>query len=171
MKTLGPRIAAALLFVCGTVSAQQKKPPKPAPPPKPAAAAKPPGNPGRGPQPTAAKELDQFAKMSPKEREKELSKLPPQRRAAFEQRLARYQQMTPEQQDKFKRNLETMEALPKDRQNAVRQEIQRLTALPFPQRRKAVENEAFKQRFSPDEQRLVLAPFENLQKLLLDEHH
>ncbi len=90
--------------------------------------------------------------MSPEEREKELSKLPPQRRAAFEQRLARYQQMTPEQQEKFKLRLETMESLPKERQNAVRQEIQRLQALPFPQRKKALESEEFKQSFSPDEQ-------------------
>jgi hypothetical protein len=63
-----------------------------------------------------------------------------------------------------------MEGLPKERQNAVRQEILRLQALPFAQRKQAVESEAFKQKFSPDEQRLVLGPFPGLQKLF-EEHH
>ena len=180
MKTPGLRIAAVVLFVCGAVfpvTAQQKKPPKPSPAPKPVAAGKPggggggkPGAPGRGPQLNSAQELDRFSKMSPKEREKELSKLPPQRRAAFEQRLARYQQMSPEQQAKVRQRVEEMESLPKDRQNAVRQEIQRLQALPPAQRKQAVESEAFKQKFSPDEQRLVLGPFPGLQKLF-EEHH
>jgi hypothetical protein len=102
--------------------------------------------------------------MSPKEREKELSKLPPQRRAAFEQRFALYQRMTPEQQEKFKQTLETMESLPKDRQNAVKQQIQMLQALPFAQRKKLVESEAFRQKFSPDEQRLILGRFPKLEK-------
>jgi hypothetical protein len=175
MKTLGLKIAAAVVFVCGAVFpvvpqavAQQKKPPAP---PKNGGAAKPgggakPGAAGRGPQTSPAKELDQFSRMSPKEREKELSKLPPQRRAAFEQRLARYQQMTPEQQEKFKLRLETMESLPKERQNAVRQEIQRLQALPFAQRKRALESEEFNQRFSPDEQSLVRERFPNAQKKL-----
>ena len=178
MKTLGLRIAAAVLFVCGAVfpvvppaAAQQKKPPKPSPPPKNAAPGKPgggtkPGAAGRGPQASPVKELDLFSKMSPKEREKELSKLPPQRRAAFEQRLARYQQMTPEQQEKFKLRLETMESLPKERQNAVRQEIQRLQALPFAQRKRALESEEFNQRFSPDEQSLVRERFPGVQRKL-----
>src|ERR1700691_5853522 len=151
MKTLGLRIAAAVLFVCGAVFpvvAQQKKPPKPSPAAKPAASGKPSGGgkPGRGPQVNAAKELDQFAKMSPREREKELSKLPPQRRAAFEQRLARYQQMYPEQQDIIRQTLNSMESLPKDRQNAVKQEIQRVSALPFEQRKKILSSEDFRQR-------------------------
>jgi hypothetical protein len=182
MKRLGPSLAAAVLFVCGAISpivspcfAQQQKPPKPPPPAKPATG-KPngggkPGAPGRGPQVNAAKELDQFAKMSPKEREKELSKLPPQRRAAFEQRLARYQQMTPEQQEKFRQTLESMESLPKDRQNAVKQEIQRISALPFEQRKKILSSEDFRQRFSPDEQKLVLGRFPGVQKQLDEQHH
>jgi hypothetical protein len=160
---LSPRIAAAVLFVCGAVfplAAQETKPPKPpkAAPPK---AANPSGKP---PKVNSAQELDRFAKMSPKERDKELSKLPPQRRAAFEQRLENYQKLTPEQQDKVRQRVEEMESLPKERQNAVRREIQRLRALPFQQRKKAVMSEEFRQRFSPDEQRLVLAPFPNIEK-------
>ncbi len=100
----GIRIAVALLLVCGAlvpVSAQSKKaaaaPRKPPPAPKPPPAKRSEGNP--------AKELDQFSRMSPEEREKALSKLPPQRRAAVEQRFNRYQKMTPEQQQRFKQEL------------------------------------------------------------------
>ncbi|MGA3185690.1 MAG: DUF3106 domain-containing protein [Bryobacteraceae bacterium] len=161
----GFRFAIAAMLVCGASSplaAQQKE--KPAKPP----AAKPPP---ASPQQKAAvkrlnenpaKELDRFTNMSPEAREKELSKLPPQRRAAFEQRLARYQQMTPEQQEKFKEKLEIMRKLPKDRQNAVRQQIEQLRAMPFAERKRALNSEEFKQSFSPDEQKLVRETFPNV---------
>jgi len=167
MKRLDLRIAVAVLFVCGAIAplaAQQKKPPKPPPPPKAQA------HPGGGkPSPEVqrlnqnpAKELDRFTKMSPQEREKALSQLPPQRRAVFEQRLAHYMSLTPEQQQKTRQTLEMMESLPKDRQNAVRQEIERLRALPPAQRKKELNGEGFNQRFSPDEQTLVRDRFPNI---------
>lgn len=170
MKRLGLRIAVVILAVCGAVfplAAQEHKPPKPPPPPKPAKAGGAAGKPGGGfknPQVKAVQELDRFSKMSPQDREKALAKLPPQRRAVFEQRLARYEQMTPEQRDRVKQRVEEMEGLPKDRQNAIRQEIQRLQALPFGQRKKALNSEEFQQRFSPDEQRLVRDVFPNIAK-------
>ena len=171
MRMADLRIAVAVLIVCGVaspVAAQQKKPPKPPPPPK--SQAHPAGGAGK---PSAAVqrinenpagELDRFTKMSPQEREKELSKLPPQRRAAFEQRLADYQRLTPEQQEKFRVKLELMQSLPKDRQNAVKQEIQRILALPGPQRRKVLNSEDFNQKFSPDEQTLIRDRFPNIPK-------
>ena len=100
--------------------------------------------------------------MSPEDREKALAKLPPQRRAAVEQRLARYQQMTPEQQERFKVQLERMHKLSPARQNAVRQQIQQLRALPAPQRRKALNGDELKQNFSPDEQALIRDSFPNM---------
>jgi hypothetical protein len=177
MKTLGLRIAAAVLFVCGAVSpvlAQQQKPPKSPPPAKPAAG-KPagggkPGAAGRGPQSNSVQELDRFSKMSPKEREKALSKLPPQRRAVFEQRLEQYEKLPPEEKARERQLVEEMESLPKDRQNAVKQEIQRIRALPGPQRLRALSGEDFKQRFAPDEQKVVLGAFPNIQKRLEDHH-
>lgn len=176
MKRLGHRIAVAVLAVCGAVfpvAAQQQKPPKPPPPPKPAKASNPGKPPGgfKNPNVKAVEDLERFSKMSPQDREKALSKLPPQRRAVFEQRLARYEQMTPEQRERVKQRVEEMESLPKDRQNAVRQEIQRINALPFPQRKKILMSEEFKQRFSPDEQRLVLGAFPGVQKQLDEQHH
>jgi Protein of unknown function (DUF3106) len=148
---IGLRIAIAAMLVCGAIPAfaQTKKaavaPRKPPAPPKPA----------KRPQANPAKELDQFSKMSPQDREQALAKLPPARRAAVEQRLARYQNMTPEQQEKFKAHLEIMKGLPKDRQQAVRQEIERLRAMPPRDRRAALNAEELKQNFSPDEQKLV----------------
>ncbi len=170
MNRLGFRIAVTILAVCGAVwplSAQQKKPPKPAAPSKPAAGGKPGGG-LKNPQVKAVEDLDRFSKMSPQDREKALSKLPPQRRAAFEQRLEHYQKLTPEQQARVRQRVEEMESLPKDRQNAVRQEIQRITALPGPQRKRILSSEEFRQRFSPDEQRLVLGAFPNIQRQLED---
>lgn len=169
MRMLGARIAAAVLLVCGAffpVSAQQKKPPKAPPPAKPAPAPKPVG--GKVPRVNSTLELERFSNMSPKEREKELAKLPPQRRAAFEQRLARYEQMTPEQRERVRQRVEEMESLPRDRQNAVRAEIQRINALPFQQRMKILSGEEFRQKFSPDEQKLVLGAFPNVQRRLED---
>lgn len=97
--------------------------------------------------------------MSPEDREKALAKLPPQRRAAMEQRLDRYQKLSPEQQEKFKQRLDAMQSLPKDRQTAVREKIQELRALPPPERRKALNGEDLKQNFSPEEQQLVRESF------------
>jgi hypothetical protein len=170
---VGLRVAVAAMLVCeatSPIAAQQKKPPKPAAsakppsPPKPNAAGKPNAAVQRLNE-NPAKELDRFTNMSPEAREKELSKLPPQRRAAFEQRLARYQQMTPQQQEKFKQKLEMMQRLPKDRQNAVRQEIEQLRALPPAERRKALEGDELKQNFSPDEQELVRDSFPGAKNL------
>jgi hypothetical protein len=175
MKKLGLRIAVAILAVCGAVFpavAQQQKPPKPPPPPKPAksgAAGKPAGG-FKNPQGKAVEELDRFSKMSPQEREKALSKLPPQRRAVFEQRLEQYQKLPPEEKARMRQLVEEMESLPKDRQNAVKQEIQRIRALPGPQRLKILSSEDFKQRFAPDEQRVVLGAFPNIHKRLEDHH-
>jgi len=175
MKTLGARLAAAVLFVCGAVSPvifaqQQKKPPKSPPPPK--AQGHPGGKPG-GPNQrpgNSVQELDRFSKMSPQEREKALSKLPPQRRAVFEQRLERYEKLPPEEKARERQLVEEMESLPKDRQNAVKQEIQRIGALPGPQRLKMLSSEDFRQRFSPDEQKVVLGAFPNIQRRLEDHH-
>ena len=158
-------IAFALLLVCGAVSplaAQSKKAPAAVPRKAP--------TPPKRPQQNPAKELDRFSKMSPEEREKALSKLPPERRANVEQRLARYQNMTPEQQEKFKQRLEVMQSLPKDRQAAVRQQIEQLQAMPFRDRKKALEGDEFKKNFSPDEQKLILDRFPAVQNKIQNEY-
>ncbi|HVP00200.1 MAG TPA: DUF3106 domain-containing protein [Bryobacteraceae bacterium] len=160
----GLRIALIVAIAgasCYPLVAQNKKS---APPPKPAQAPRnAPYKGNRPPQESPIKELDRFSKMSPDQQAKELSKLPPARRAAVEQRLERYQKLTPEQQEQFKQRLELMQSLPRDRQNAVRYEIQRLRALPPQQRRSALNGEEFGQNYSPDEQRLIRDAFPGMQ--------
>jgi phage-related protein len=165
--SMAVRIAVAVMLVCGAASplaAQQEKPPKP-PPAKSPASPKQQKAAVKRLNENPAKELDRFTNMSPEAREKELSKLPPQRRAQFEQRLARYERMTPEQQERFKEQLEIMRKLPKDRQQAVKQKIQDIRALPFAERRKALTGDDFKQNFSPDEQKVVRAAFPGVKNL------
>lgn len=164
----GTKFAIAAVLVCGAfspIAAQQKKPPKPPSAPKPAASPKQQHEAVKRLNENPAKELDRFTKMSPEAREKELSKLPPQRRANFEQRLARYQQMNPEQQERFKQQLEMMRKLPKDRQNAVRQKIQEIRALPPAERRKALNSEELNENFSADEKELVRNSFPGIKNL------
>jgi hypothetical protein len=173
----GLRIAVTVMFVCGAIShvaAQDKKPPKPPPPPKPAAAGKPngAGKPagGAGKAFNPAKELDEFSKMSPEDREKELQKLPPGRRTALQKRFEHYQQMTPEQQERFKESLGIMHGLPPQRQNAVRQAIQELRDLPPARRKKVLESDAIKENFSGPEQKVILNSFPNIQKQMQKEN-
>jgi Protein of unknown function (DUF3106) len=167
----GLSIAVASIVVCGAISplwAQQQKPPKPPPapkPPKPAVVKQQQHEAVKRLNENPAGELERFAKMSPEAREKELSKLPPARRAAFERNFNRYQQMTPEQQANFKEKLEIMRKLPKDRQMAVRQQIESLRAMPFNEKRKALSSEEFKQNFSPEEQNLIRDSFPGVKKL------
>ena len=172
MRMPGLRMALLLLTAGAILSllepqgleAQEKKS---APPPKPAKPAPqpqhrpPPTN--RGPNNPAVRqlnehpvrELDRFSKMSPEQQQKELSKLPPARRAVFEKNLDRYQKMTPAQQEKFKENLEAMRSLPKERQEAVKQQITQMRAMATPELHRFVESEEFKRDFSPDEQKLI----------------
>jgi hypothetical protein len=82
----------------------------------------------------------------------------------MEQRLDRYQKSSPEQQEKFKQRLEAMYNLPKERQAAVREKIQELRALPPAERRKALNGDELKQKFSPDEQQLVRDSFPRMQQ-------
>src|ERR1700733_14180172 len=101
-----PVIAAmAALLVWGVVSPApaQKKPPKPPPPPK--------NWNGKPPPKYQVKELREFQKMSPEQREKELAKLPPQQCARVEQQMARLDNMNPEQRERMLNKLETMQHL------------------------------------------------------------
>jgi phage-related protein len=163
-----PGLSMALLVLTAggcffTLEAQEKKSPPPAKAAKPVAppAHKPP--PAKGPSNPAVRqlnehpvqELDRFSKMSPEQQQKELAKLPPARRAAFEKNLDRYQKMTPAQQEHFKENLEAMRSLPKERQEAVKQQITQMRNMPTPELRRYVESEEFQKNFSPDEQKLI----------------
>ncbi len=156
---------AAVLGVWGNVcpAAAQKKPPANPPPPvaKGGKQGKGGQNPqGRGgPQVNPAHELQRFLGMPPEEREKALAKLPPQRRAQFEQQLQRFENMPPAQRERQLRRLEEFQNLPQARRPVVRQEIEDLRALPRAVRVDRLNGEEFKQSFSPQEQKYIREAF------------
>jgi hypothetical protein len=151
--------AMAVLVVWGIVSpaAAQKVPSKPAPPPKVA----PKGQAWvKAPAPDPVQELKEFQKMSPEERQKELAKLPPARRAHVEQQMAKLDSMTPEQRERMLNRLETMQRLSPDRRQAVNDEIQNVRALPTPLHRMSrLSSDEFGHEYSPEEQRVIRDTF------------
>jgi hypothetical protein len=140
----------------------QKKPP---PPPQ----WKPP-KPPKQPPPNPAVELRRFLDMKPEQRQKELAKLPPPRRERFEEQISRFEGLPPEQRERQLQRLEALQNLTPERRQAVNQEIQKIReSLPSPgvERRQQLyqhlNNEDFKQRFSPEEQALIRGAFPAMQ--------
>lgn len=168
MRMRFPRAAAVLaVYACAAlmapeVRAQDKGSHHAAPPRRPPAqqwkAPKNPKNP-RLPQPNPAVELRRFLDMKPEQREKELSKLPPQRREHMEQQLGRFESLPPDKREKQLQRLEMMQDLRPDRRQAVNQEIQRLRALPFAERREFLYSDMFQRNFAPDERALIHGAF------------
>jgi hypothetical protein len=97
--------------------------------------------------------------MSPEEREKALAQLPPERRQRMEQQLQRYEKLTPQQKERVQKRLEMLQSLPPRRQAAVRQELQLLRQMPFAQRKKLLNSEDEKLRFSPEEMDILRETF------------
>ena len=95
-------------------------------------------NSNRMPKAIPGPQFQRFQQMSPEDRERALSKLPPERRARIEQQLERYEKLTPAQKEFVNRRLAMLQSLPPRRQAAVRQELQRLRELPPAQRRAAL---------------------------------
>jgi hypothetical protein len=144
--------AVALLGLCGglsPVAAQKGKPAQVRP--------RAPNRQNRPPKPAQnpAQELERFEKMSPKDRQKALEKLPPARRARMEQQLSRYESLTPAQRDQVNRRLKTYQSLSPPRQNAVRQELQHLRSLPPPDRAAILNGDEQSRRFSSKEVQLM----------------
>jgi hypothetical protein len=155
--------AAALLFVWGDVSpaVAQNKPKKVAPPPHPPP--KPPpnqrANPNRPPQESPAREIERFQNMSPEQREKELAKLPPARRARVQEQMERFDKMPPAQRAQALKRLQAFEDLPPQRRVAVRQQIQSLRGLPRQERLAWLNSEEMQKNYSPAEQKLIRESF------------
>ena len=107
------------------------------------------------PQQNPARELERFQKMSPADREKELQKLPPERRAQVEQRLQRLDSLPPAQRERQLKRLEALGDLQPDRRNAVRDELQNLRGMTKEQRKARLSSDAVKKNFSPEEQKIL----------------
>lgn len=159
----------ALMLIWSASAAE--KPPKPAKtPPAPKAHA----NTGPGGGPAAPKrssdeQIQRLAQMSPAQREKALSNLPPERRARLEAGITRwnqtpaqlkalndkFQSLPPEQQKRIRQLSQRIKTLSPDRKTAVTQELNRLRNMPEERRQKRLESPAVRKNFSPDEQEIL----------------
>jgi hypothetical protein len=165
------RIQFAAVLLLGTLMpalAQNQPPRKSNPPPPPAKNQK--GAPKLGNPGNVAQRLLQ---MSPEERERVLSRFPPERQAQIRQRLQkldslpkpqqdraieRYQtfsSLPPEKQELVRRQIRAFNALPDDRRQIVGNAFQRLRRMPEAERQERMSSPAFKKRFSPEEQQML----------------
>lgn len=100
-------------------------------------------------------QINRLMNMTPEEREKFLSNLPPQRREALEQRLAKLDQMPPDQKAELNRRFQELQKLSPVRRQAVRDELQTLRGLRPVERRARVNSPEFREQYSPEEIRLM----------------
>lgn len=112
-------------------------------------------------------------RMSPEEREKALSQLPPARRAQIETSIRNFQNLPPEtqmrqldrlerlnslpskEQNQVRRAMRQLQQLPGDRQAVVRQEIRHLAPLTQDERRAITDSKEFRGRFSSGERQII----------------
>jgi Protein of unknown function (DUF3106) len=123
--------------------------------------------------PGSAENLAKLLKLSPDQRNKALSGLPPARRAVIEKRLNDYQQMPEKQRAMALQRLRRMQSLPPQKQQQVRASSKGFLELPEPRRglvkkqlnqlrplsdadRLALMNtEEFRSKFTPAEQQMI----------------
>jgi hypothetical protein len=105
--------------------------------------------------PGAAENLAKLLQLSPEQRNKALSSLPPARRTQIEKRLNDYQQMPEPQRARALDRLRRMQSLPPQKQQHVRASVQKLTALPEP-RHKLVQRQINQLRPLSDADRLAM---------------
>lgn len=117
--------------------------------------------------------LERWSRMTPEERQRALEKLPPERRERIEQQLKRYQSLSPEERQRLRARMEAWDrlppeerdqrrelfrrfsSLPDDRRPMVRRELNYLRNLPEADRQARLASEAFRNRYSPEEQLLL----------------
>jgi hypothetical protein len=123
--------------------------------------------------PASPKNLEKLAKLSPAERNKALSSLPPGRRAQIEQKLNQYQKMPPQQRAKVLDQFQRLQTLPPQKQAQVRASLRSFATLPEPRhqliqkqisqmkglsdsdRRSLMNSEEFRSKFTPAEQQMI----------------
>jgi hypothetical protein len=160
LRTCSVLLTAALLLL--TPAFAQTRQPKQA-------------NPQRGEQ-----LFDKLERMTPEEREKALSQLPPAQRANIEKRIRNFQKLPPAQQERRLEQLERLNSLPPKEQARVRRSMNQLTDLPDDrkmainrerrnmsgmtddERQAYMSTEQFRSRYSPSEQEMI----GNLAKIL-----
>ncbi len=136
--------------------------------------------PGAGPRvarpplrPPGKTVLERLEKMTPEQRNRVLSKLPPERRKKVEEGLERFHQLPPSEQAQLRNRLERFDQLPPERQAAARRLFARFNQLPEdrrqllgeefrllrnlddPDRRARINSDEVRSRFTLAEQQLL----------------
>ena len=112
-------------------------------------------------------------KMTPEQREKALSELPPAQRDRIQTRIENFQKQKPEQQERrihqiellhalpldeqarVRQSMNDRQALPDDRKKAVNQELERMRVMGVEEKQYHMSREEFRNRFSPAEQEML----------------
>jgi hypothetical protein len=176
------RIAGITLFMAlcaASVQAQNKQAPKnaPAQPRNPPAQPKaPPAQPKagmfNGAQPATAL-VTRLARMAPEERQRALSNLPPGQRARISNQLERFMALSPQDQARLRNQAMVLSRMPPARQEEIRsslrafnqmdidrkrvlsREMRALALLPTSERRAVMSSDAFVNRFSAPERKIM----------------
>jgi hypothetical protein len=105
--------------------------------------------------PLPAPQLQRLMQMTPEQRERALSRLPPDQRQDVEKRLnqfeTQFRKLPPEQQAALQQRYQAFSKLPQERRTAIRQELQQLRSMTPAQRADRLNGEDEKQSFSPEE--------------------
>ncbi len=117
------------------------------------------GNRAGGAKQVPTEQLEKLLNMSPEERQKALSKLPPQQRKQLQTRLDNLDRMTPAQRQQNLERARQLEALPPARRQAVRNQIQSMNKLSFADQRDILNSPEFAKNFSPEEQQILRERF------------
>jgi hypothetical protein len=160
-------VLAVLLAMTPAFAGQPKAAQAPRPKARPQnAAPKPDNHPGE-------QLFTRLERMTPVEREKALSQLPPARRAQIEKRIQNFQKLPPAVQERrldrlerlnslpplaqaqVRRSVNQLQNLPDDRRRAINQELRRMSVMPEDERQPYMNSEDFHNRFSPSEQQIV----------------
>jgi hypothetical protein len=156
-------IVVAMSMAPAGLAQSKKATVTPAPAPK--TAAKPankPAAPVRGP--VGAEQLERLLNMTPEQRQKALSQLPPGRRQQLHTRLDNLDSLPADRRTKQLDQLKRLESLSPQRQQAVRQEFQNINAMTFKERRERLHSDEFNQTYTPEEQQLIRDRFANAAK-------
>ncbi|GEM_PF-2141539 len=124
--------------------------------------------------------VQQLIRMTPEQRERAIEKLPLERQAQIRENLRRFDrlpkaeqerrlrvvemfaQLPPEKQDLVRRQIQAFNHLPDDRRRLVSAAFQRLRRMPESERQTRLESQAFRNRFTPEEQQIIADLAENL---------
>lgn len=137
---------------------------------------------GRGPDVPPHLLMERLSRMTPNERDRLFSKLPPERRSLIEERLGKYskmpsaakerlrdeyssfQQLPPEKQEEVRKLYKQFSELPEDRRPALRRELVRLRNMPENRRTKRMASGKFLEEYSDSERSLLASLVDILAK-------